>query len=79
MKRSTTETLSIIVVSVCCFRFLFDGMDFTIWGQNFTLSHVDSGAYASFMAPILAAHSWIRTKGDKNGNGIPDKLEGKNE
>lgn len=64
-KKSPTYLLSLIVVFVCSFRFLLDGITFNCCGITFSFGHVDSLSYTAIMAPILGAHSWIQTKKTK--------------
>lgn len=62
MDNDTLENLTILVVVICCFRFLLDGVSTTLFGQKFELGHMESLAYGSIMAPILAANGYIKGK-----------------
>jgi hypothetical protein len=62
MLKNTTLKLSVLVVFVCCFRFLFDGITLTFGQYTLSLGHVDSLAYGAILTPILGAHGYIRTK-----------------
>lgn len=57
-----TSNLSILVVAICCFRFLFDGIHMVIFGHPFSIDHVDSTSYASILTPVLGAHGYIHTR-----------------
>jgi hypothetical protein len=70
--RNPTVLMSLIVVTVCAIRFLFDGLSITIKDYTLTIGHMDSLAYGSILTPVLAAHGYIRSKlgnkkVDKNG------------
>lgn len=54
--------LSVMVVTVCSFRFLFDGVVITIGSNTFSLGHIDALSYGSIMTPILGVHGYIHTK-----------------
>ncbi len=73
--KTSMEALTILAVACCCFRFLFDGVTTTLFGSTFSLGHIDSGAYAALLAPILAAHSYIKTQTKTNSEDVPKKSE----
>jgi hypothetical protein len=54
--------LSVLVVLVCSFRFLLDGISVTIFGHSLSVGHTDPLAYSSLLAPLLGAHGYIHTR-----------------
>jgi hypothetical protein len=54
---NATASLSSLVVVVCCFKFLLDGISFTVWGQSFIFGHTDSLTYGALLTPVLGAQS----------------------
>lgn len=73
MNRSPTGILSIAVVSVCCFRFLLDGVSFSLFGHPFSIGHTDPTTYATFLTPVLGAHSYVQCKIHSGNVDNPDK------
>lgn len=59
---NATTMLSTIVVVVCAFKFLMDGVSFTAFGHTIELGHVDASAYAAILTPVLGAHGYIKTR-----------------
>jgi hypothetical protein len=59
-----TAFLCSLVVYACTFRFVMDGVSFSVHGETFTLGHMDSMAYISILTPVLAAHGFIKSKLD---------------
>jgi hypothetical protein len=57
-----TAHLSVIVVMICSFRFLLDGVSVTVFGHSLSIGHTDPLAYSSFLAPVLGVHGYIHTK-----------------
>jgi hypothetical protein len=51
-----------MTVSVCCVRFLLDGIQVTLGENVFTFGSTDPLAYGSILAPLVAGHSYIRNK-----------------
>ncbi len=82
MKVSYTLKLSALVVIVCCFRFLLDGVEWTLFGHPISFGHVDPLAYGSILTPVLGAHGYIHSQLNKNRTGkltrITDKVSGGN-
>lgn len=58
-----TFILSSVVVAVCAFRFLFDGVTFGLLDFKIMLDHTAPLAYSSILTPVLAGHAYIRAKG----------------
>lgn len=68
-----TGFLSILVVMICSFRFLLDGISVTVSGHLLQISHTDPLAYSSILAPILGAHGYVRTRVDSQKVDLPDE------
>lgn len=62
-KRSDTMlTFVSMTVFVCCVKFLFEGLSFTLGEFTFTFSQSDSLTYAAMLAPVLGAHGYIKVQ-----------------
>ena len=55
-----TTFLTFIVVVVCAFRFLLDGLTVSFMGHNISFGHIDYLAYTSILTPVLTAHGYLR-------------------
>lgn len=81
--KSPTLSLSILVVVVCCFRFLMDGMEWSLFGHTITFNHIDAMTYGALLTPVLGAHGYIDSQSGKNRTGkftrVTDKKEVKDE
>ncbi len=53
---SVMEKLTTLVVVVAAIKFLFEGGSVHVFG------HADASTYATFLAPVLGAHGYIRTR-----------------
>lgn len=54
--------LSTVAVLSCCFRFVMEDISFNCCGVTFGVGHTDPLAYSSLLAPILAAHGYVKGK-----------------
>lgn len=55
-----TFILASVTVGACVLRFLFDGLNVTLFGQNVIIPHTDSMSYGAILTPVLAAHGYLR-------------------
>ena len=63
-----TAHLSVLVVLICSFRFLLDGISIVIFNHTITIGHTDPLAYATILAPILGTHGYINTRVKRSDN-----------
>lgn len=70
MIKNVTQLLAVIVVGVCAFRFLLDGI--TLFGVYF--DHIDPLAYGSILSPVLLAHGYVKVRSwGRRGIDDPDQ------
>lgn len=60
-------SLSVLAVLTAVLRFIFEGAVFH-FGATVLTVHTDYAAYAAFLSPVLAAHSWV-TNNTTNAGG----------
>lgn len=67
-------TMSCLVVLMCATKFMFEGIEVTLFSQQFSFGHADAGSYAAMLGPVLGAHGateWKRA-GKKNRSRVDD-------
>lgn len=55
-------TLTAIAVLAAVAKFLMEGVEFSLFGHVFNAGHTESTAYATFLSPLLGAHSYMDSK-----------------
>jgi hypothetical protein len=61
-KPSEMVTIVMMTTTAAVARFLVDGVSINIEGHVIAFGHIDAMVYASILAPILGAHSFIGSK-----------------
>lgn len=55
-KTDAILTMTCFIVVLCGLKFLFDGVEITIFGHIISFGHADPMAYGTLLTPVLGAH-----------------------
>lgn len=58
-------TMSVIVVTAACIKFLLEGVTVNINGHAVDFGHVDALVYGALLTPVLGVHGYIKARTGK--------------
>ena len=55
-------TMSVLVVTAACVKFMLEGVTLQISGHELNFGHVDAMVYAALTGPVLSVHGYVKGK-----------------
>lgn len=76
-KQDLFTTMALIAVAAAILKFLCEGVSIEAVGHKIDFGHVDSMTYATFLAPILGVHGYLKAK--KRNDDLKGDNDGKSD